>query len=92
MLLEVSNLDFAVTAVLLALALETIYKVGDTVSSVGKKQKLCQHTTMPPMKLPKVFDHTINILGEGPLWHPKLQTLFWFDILTNNAHVRWLKS
>ena len=22
-------------------------------------------------------------LGEGPLWHPKLDSLFWFDI---NAH------
>lgn len=42
---------------------------------------------MPPMKLPKVFDHTINILGEGPLWHPKLQTLFWFDILNKTMHM-----
>ena len=42
---------------------------------------------MPPMKLPKVFDHTINILGEGPLWHPKLQTLFWFDILNRTMHM-----
>ncbi|MEC7206861.1 MAG: SMP-30/gluconolactonase/LRE family protein, partial [Pseudomonadota bacterium] len=39
------------------------------------------------MKLPKVFDHTINMLGEGPLWHPKLQTLFWFDILNKTMHM-----
>ena len=39
------------------------------------------------MKLPKVFDDTINMLGEGPLWHPKLQTLFWFDILDRTMHM-----
>ena len=42
---------------------------------------------MPPMKEPKVFNHTINMLGEGPLWHPELQTLFWFDILNNTMHM-----
>ena len=29
----------------------------------------------------KVFDETACILGEGPLWHPINQCLFWFDIL-----------
>lgn len=27
-----------------------------------------------------VFDSRQNILGEGPLWHPLRQQLFWFDI------------
>lgn len=29
----------------------------------------------------RVFDHTRCHLGEGPLWHPERQSLFWFDIL-----------
>lgn len=29
-----------------------------------------------------VFDPTPCQLGEGPLWHPKLNRLFWFDILS----------
>jgi len=28
-----------------------------------------------------VFDDRICALGEGPLWHPERQQLFWFDIL-----------
>ena len=28
-----------------------------------------------------VFDTTICALGEGPLWHPERQSLFWFDIV-----------
>lgn len=28
-----------------------------------------------------VFDATQCSLGEGPLWHPERQSLFWFDIL-----------
>ena len=27
-----------------------------------------------------IFDDTICELGEGPLWHPERQQLFWFDI------------
>ncbi len=29
----------------------------------------------------QVFDHRICDLGEGPLWHPLRNQLFWFDIL-----------
>lgn len=29
----------------------------------------------------RVFDATQCQLGEGPLWHPERQSLFWFDIL-----------
>ena len=29
---------------------------------------------------PDVFDHTRCILGEGALWHPLREQLFWFDI------------
>lgn len=28
-----------------------------------------------------VFDDRVCALGEGPLWHPERQQLFWFDIL-----------
>lgn len=31
----------------------------------------------------KVFDHRINELGEGPLWHPMRKQLFWFDIVNS---------
>ena len=27
-----------------------------------------------------VFDNRPCELGEGPLWHPERQQLFWFDI------------
>ncbi len=29
----------------------------------------------------KVFDNRPCFLGEGPLWHPLLEQLFWFDII-----------
>jgi len=29
----------------------------------------------------RVFDHTACQLGEGPMWHPLLNQLFWFDII-----------
>ncbi|WP_142846341.1 SMP-30/gluconolactonase/LRE family protein [Telmatospirillum sp. J64-1] len=29
----------------------------------------------------EVFDHRVCILGEGALWHPQRNQLFWFDIL-----------
>lgn len=31
---------------------------------------------------PSSYDSRVCILGEGPLWHPKRNQLFWFDILT----------
>ena len=31
----------------------------------------------------KIFDKTKCELGEGPLWHPIRQELFWFDILSS---------
>jgi sugar lactone lactonase YvrE len=30
----------------------------------------------------QVFDKRVCTLGEGPLWHPLLEQLFWFDILS----------
>ncbi|MCA0044855.1 SMP-30/gluconolactonase/LRE family protein [Celeribacter litoreus] len=29
----------------------------------------------------ELFDNRSCFLGEGPLWHPDLETLFWFDII-----------
>ena len=49
--------------------------------------KSFQHMMMPMMQVPKVFNHTINALGEGPLWHPGIQSLFWFDILNKTIHM-----
>ena len=34
-----------------------------------------------------VFDSTPCKLGEGPLWHPTLGRLFWFDILSKKLHM-----
>lgn len=34
------------------------------------------------------FDNTICSLGEGPLWHPVRQQLFWFDIHGQALHTR----
>ncbi len=33
-----------------------------------------------------VFDDTVCALGEGPLWHPELQSLFWFDITSKRLY------
>ena len=30
-----------------------------------------------------IFDNRMCDLGEGPLWHPLRNQLFWFDILGN---------
>ena len=35
-----------------------------------------------------VFDNRRCELGEGPLWHPTLQQLFWFDILNKQLMTR----
>lgn len=35
-----------------------------------------------------IFDATKCALGEGPLWHPLRQELFWFDILGKRLHCR----
>lgn len=36
----------------------------------------------------EVFDDTVCELGEGPLWHPGREQLFWFDILQGKLHTR----
>jgi len=33
-----------------------------------------------------IHDDTICLLGEGPLWHPERNQLFWFDILGRTLH------
>jgi sugar lactone lactonase YvrE len=33
-----------------------------------------------------LFDPTPCALGEGPMWHPERQALFWFDILNARLH------
>ena len=35
-----------------------------------------------------VYDPTPCELGEGPLWHPERQALFWFDINAFRLHSR----
>lgn len=35
-----------------------------------------------------IFDDTPCQLGEGPLWHPTRQQLFWFDILGQRLHTK----
>lgn len=34
----------------------------------------------------KVFDDTSCVLGEGALWHPEREQLYWFDILGRRLH------
>ena len=36
----------------------------------------------------KVYDDTVCSLGEGPLWHPERQQLYWFDIHGSALHTR----
>jgi len=36
----------------------------------------------------EVFDHRSCALGEGALWHPELNQLFWFDILAGTLLTR----
>ncbi|MDQ2088901.1 SMP-30/gluconolactonase/LRE family protein [Marimonas arenosa] len=36
----------------------------------------------------QVFDSTPCDLGEGPLWHPRRNQLFWFDINAHRLHTR----
>jgi sugar lactone lactonase YvrE len=36
----------------------------------------------------QVFDDHVCALGEGPLWHPEREALFWFDILGKTLHCR----
>ena len=35
-----------------------------------------------------VFDKRLSFLGEGPMWHPEAEALFWFDILNATLHRR----
>ncbi|SFB04900.1 Sugar lactone lactonase YvrE [Poseidonocella pacifica] len=35
-----------------------------------------------------LYDPRLCLLGEGPLWHPVRQELFWFDILNRKLHSR----
>ena len=35
-----------------------------------------------------IFDQTECQLGEGPLWHPQRQELFWFDIIAKKLYQR----
>lgn len=35
-----------------------------------------------------IFDDTVCELGEGALWHPERQALFWFDILHKRLHMK----
>jgi sugar lactone lactonase YvrE len=36
----------------------------------------------------EVFSDTRCILGEGPMWHPERDELFWFDILGKRLHAK----
>ena len=36
----------------------------------------------------EVYDKTACRLGEGPLWHPEREQLYWFDILGARLHTR----
>ena len=36
----------------------------------------------------KIYDDTVCSLGEGPLWHPRREQLYWFDIHGQALHTR----
>ena len=36
----------------------------------------------------EIYDDTLCQLGEGPLWHPERQALFWFDIVNGRLYCR----
>lgn len=36
----------------------------------------------------EIFDDHTCILGEGPMWHPERNALFWFDILDNTLYCK----
>ena len=42
------------------------------------------------MTVSKIFDNTLCTLGEGPMWHPKRNSLIWFDILSMCMYERGL--
>ena len=44
--------------------------------------------TLPETVQPRVHDDRACELGEGALWHPGRQALFWFDILANRLLCR----
>ena len=39
-------------------------------------------------RVSEVFDTTACQLGEGPLWHPLREQLYWFDIVERRLHTR----
>ena len=39
-----------------------------------------------------IFDETVCSLGEGPLWHPMRQSIFWFDINNKRMFERTLED
>ena len=44
--------------------------------------------TMQPSARARMIDERTCFLGEGPLWHPDRETLFWFDIIGNRLLAR----
>lgn len=46
-------------------------------------------TRESPLQSVQWFDERPCRLGEGPLWHPQRQQLFWFDILNNRLLSRF---
>ncbi len=40
----------------------------------------------------EIFDNTLCTLGEGPMWHPKRESLIWFDIMGMCMYERGLSQ